>query len=171
MYISSEDIKHILKNNHIFNNIILASRPHIIKVSPKSDMAVVWIDIWDNQNGSNTRKVINRRFNVRNIIATVRGANMNPGILQCKNCWKWGHLTGICHIQGSKCAKCNGLHCTNNHQKFAWYCKANTKINPPRLKTKKGELCPHSFKCLNCKSSHIVDSVECLFWKHHFNKE
>ena len=79
-HIFSEDIKHILKNNHIFNNIIFASRPHIIKVSPKLDMAVVWIDIWDNQNGSNTRKVINRRFNVRNIVATVKGANMNSGI-------------------------------------------------------------------------------------------
>ena len=41
MHISSEDIERILKNNHIFNDIILASRPHIIKVSPKSDMAIV----------------------------------------------------------------------------------------------------------------------------------
>ena len=43
--ISSEDIKHILKSNHIFNNIILALKPCIIKVSPKSDMAIFWIDI------------------------------------------------------------------------------------------------------------------------------
>jgi len=44
-HISSEDIECILKNNHIFNDIILTSRLCIIKVSPKSDMAVVWIDI------------------------------------------------------------------------------------------------------------------------------
>jgi len=59
-YISSEDIERILKNSHIFNDIVLASKPRIIKVSPKSDMAIIWIDIWDNQNSSNTKKIINR---------------------------------------------------------------------------------------------------------------
>ena len=43
-HISSEDIEHILKNNHIFNDIVLTSKPHI-KISPKSDMAIIWIDI------------------------------------------------------------------------------------------------------------------------------
>ena len=40
-YILSEDIKHILKNNHIFNDIVLVSKPIINKVSPKSDIAIV----------------------------------------------------------------------------------------------------------------------------------
>jgi len=97
-YVTSENIKYILKNNHIFNDIVLASKPCIIKVSLKSDMTIIWIDIWDTQNGDNAKKVINRCFNVRNIIAMVRGANMNPGVPQCKNCWKWGHSTGVCHI-------------------------------------------------------------------------
>ena len=43
--LTSSDIKIILKQNHIFDNISLASKPRIIKVSPKSDMAIVWIDI------------------------------------------------------------------------------------------------------------------------------
>jgi len=43
--ISSEDIECILKNNHIFNDIVLASKLRIIKVSSKSDMAIIWIDI------------------------------------------------------------------------------------------------------------------------------
>ena len=59
-HISSEDIERILKNSHIFNDIVLASKSRIIKVSPKSDMAIIWIDIWDNQNSSNTKKIINR---------------------------------------------------------------------------------------------------------------
>jgi len=101
----------------------------------------------------------------------VRGANMNPGTPQCKNYWKWEHTVGVCHIQGSKYAKCNGPHLTDNHRDFAWCCKANDKLNPSRLETKKGKLCPYSFKCINCKSSHVADSVECPFWKHHFNKE
>ena len=46
-YIALDEIEKILKNNHIFNNIILTSKPRIIKVPPKSDMAIIWIDIWD----------------------------------------------------------------------------------------------------------------------------
>ena len=60
MCISSENIEHLLKNNYIFNDIILASRLRVIKVSPKSDMAIVWINIWDTQNSNNTKKIINR---------------------------------------------------------------------------------------------------------------
>ena len=169
--VTSKNIKCILKNNHIFNDIILISKPHIIKVSLKLDMAIVWIDIWDTQNGNNAKKIINRCFNIGNIITTVRGANMNPGIPQYKNCWKWEHLTGVCHIQGSKYAKCNSPHLTDNHHDFTWCCKANNKSNPPRIKTKKSNLCLHLFKCLNCKGSYVADSVKCSFWKHCFNKE
>ena len=82
------DIELILKQNHIFNNISLASKPRVIKVSLKSDMLIVWIDIWDVQSGSNAKMLINRCFNVGSYITTIWGANMNPGIPQCKNCWK-----------------------------------------------------------------------------------
>jgi len=94
--LTSSDIETILKQNHIFNNISLASKPRIIKVSPKSDMAIIWIDVWDVQSGQNAKLLINRCFNVGNYIATIRGANMNPGVPQCKNCWKWGHSTFSC---------------------------------------------------------------------------
>ena len=96
---------------------------------------------------------------------------MNPSVPQCKNCQKWEYVAGVCHIQGSKCTKCNGLHLTDNHYNFAWCCKANNKINPSRLETKKGDPCPHSFKYLNCKDSYVANSADCLFWKHQFNKE
>lgn len=82
----SSDVETILKQNHIFNNISLASKPRVIKVSPKSDIAIVWIDIWDVQSGQNAKLLINRCFNIGNYITTVRGANMNPGVSQCKNC-------------------------------------------------------------------------------------
>jgi len=39
--IISEVIEDILKKNHVFNNIVLASRPQIIKVSPKSNMVII----------------------------------------------------------------------------------------------------------------------------------
>ena len=169
--LTSSDIETILKQNHIFNNISLASKPRIIKVSPKSDMAIVWIDIWDVQSGQNTKLLINRCFNVGNYIATIRGANMNLGVPQCKNCWKWGHSTFACRIQGAKCVKCNGPHKSEHHREFGWYCKANAKTNPPRLETKKGEPCPHTFKYSNCKGDHQANSNTCPFWRHCFNRE
>ena len=78
--LSSSDIETVLKQNHIFDNVFLTSRPRIIKVSPKSDMAIVWIDIWDVQSSQNTKLLINRCFNVGNYITTIRGATINPGI-------------------------------------------------------------------------------------------
>jgi len=82
------DIEMILKQNHIFNNISLTSKPRVIKVSPKFDMSIIWLDIWNVQSGSNMKMLINKCFNVRNYIVMICGANMNPGIPQCKNCWK-----------------------------------------------------------------------------------
>ena len=126
---------------------MLASRSCIIKVSPKSDMAIIWINIWDVQNSNKVKKLINRYFNIESYIATIRNINMDPSRFQCKNCWKLGHMTFSYRSQG---AKYNGFHKSKYHWHFAWYCKANSKTNLPRLKTKQNELCPHSFKCLNC---------------------
>ena len=161
----------ILKQNQIFNNVILVLRPRVIKVFPKSDMSIIWIDIWDVQSGSKTKMLINRCFNVGRYIMTIQGANMNPGISQYKNCWKWGHMTFLCKVQGSRCVKCNSSYKSINHHKFGWCCKANEKSNPPQLETKKGEPCPHSFKCLNCWGDHQADSNLCPFWRHRFNRE
>ena len=86
--ITVDKVKKTIKDNHIFNNVILVSRPRIIKVSLKLDMSIIWIDIWNIQSGSRAKGLINHCFNVRRYIVTIRGANMNPGIPQCKNCWK-----------------------------------------------------------------------------------
>jgi len=57
--LTSSDVKEIIKQNQIFNNITLASRPHVIKVLPKSDMLIIWIDIWDVQSRSRAKSLIN----------------------------------------------------------------------------------------------------------------
>ena len=92
------EVKDIIKQNQIFDNIVLISKPQIIKVSPKSDMSIIWIDIWDVQSGSKAKSLINRCFNIGRYITTIWGANMNPGVSQYKNCWKWRHATLSCHI-------------------------------------------------------------------------
>ena len=43
--LTSSNIELVIKQNHIFNNITLVSKPKVIKASSKSDMAVVWLDI------------------------------------------------------------------------------------------------------------------------------
>ena len=69
--LTSNDIEVILKQNHIFNNISLTSKLRVIKVSLKSDMFIVWINIWDIQSSKNVKILINRCFNVGNYIATI----------------------------------------------------------------------------------------------------
>jgi len=86
--LSSGDIKNIIKQNQIFDNVVLTSKLQVIKVSPKSDMSIIWIDIWDIQSGSKAKGLINRCFNMERYITIIRKANINPGISQCKNCWK-----------------------------------------------------------------------------------
>ena len=44
-HLNSSDIENIIKQNHIFNNVTLASKLRVIKVSPKLDMAIIWINI------------------------------------------------------------------------------------------------------------------------------
>lgn len=56
--VTSDIIKSIIKEMHIFNNIILALKPCIVKASPKSDIAIVWVNIWDSQNRTKAKTII-----------------------------------------------------------------------------------------------------------------
>jgi len=57
--ITLDYIKGVFKELHLFKDIVLASKPYVIKVSPKSNMAVVWVNIWDSQSGSSVKNIIN----------------------------------------------------------------------------------------------------------------
>jgi len=169
--ITSENVTDFMKHIDLFENISLATKPCIIKASPKSDMAIIWFDIWDTQNGSKAKLLINHSFNLGRHIATVRATNMNPGVSQCHNCWKWGYSTFSCRAHGSRCQKCSGPHKLEHHRELAWCCKANPKLNLPRLETAQGLPCPHSFKCINCKGKHMADDYKCPFWRNRFNRD
>ena len=78
--IFSDYIEGVLKKTHLFKDVVLASKSHIIKVSPKSDMVVVWVDIWDTKSSSLVKNIINHHFNIGYFIATIKGTNMNPGV-------------------------------------------------------------------------------------------
>ena len=55
----SNVMENIIKASHIFNDIKIASKLCVCKVSLKSDMVIVWIDIWDSQNRSAAKRIIN----------------------------------------------------------------------------------------------------------------
>jgi len=116
--ITADVVEAIIKRNNIFNNIAIVSRSCVIKVSPKSDMAIIWLDVWDVQSGNKAKELINRCFNIRSYITTICGANMNPDVSQCKNCWKWEHAIFSCRIQGSRCVKYNSPHKTEHYYHF-----------------------------------------------------
>ena len=57
--ITPDLIKGVLKDLHLFKDTVLASKSYIIKALPKSDKAVVWMDIWDSQSSSCVKNIIN----------------------------------------------------------------------------------------------------------------
>ena len=57
--ITPEYIEGVLKEIHLFKNVMLASKLCVIKAFPKSNIVVVWMDIWDFQSGSLAKNIIN----------------------------------------------------------------------------------------------------------------
>ena len=78
--ITSDFVESIIKANHIFNNLLLTSKPQVIKTSPKFNMVIVWVDIWNAQSEHNTKNMINRYFNVKSYIMIIHSTNMNPSV-------------------------------------------------------------------------------------------
>jgi len=100
--ITQAQVESVIVNTPIFEGVVFASCPRIMKAFPSLDMSVIWIDIWDSQKGLG-KTLINRSFNFGRHTATVWGTAMHPGVAQRRNCWCWGHLTHACRAQGAKC--------------------------------------------------------------------
>ena len=69
--ITPDFIKRVLKNTYLFKDIVLALKLCVIKASPKSNMVVIWVDIWDFQSGSLAKNIINYHFNVEHFVAII----------------------------------------------------------------------------------------------------
>jgi len=94
--ITQAQVEAVIANTPIFEGVVLAFCPCIMKVSPSSDMSVIWIDIWDSQKRTKSKTLINYSFNFGCHTATVWGTAMHSGAAQYCNCWCWGHLTHTC---------------------------------------------------------------------------
>ena len=67
LYLKIIGVPYLSKNSNTCitsNDIILASKPRIIKVFPKSDISIIWIDIWNIQSRTKAKSLINRWFNI-----------------------------------------------------------------------------------------------------------
>jgi len=78
--LTDNDITTTMKHLELFEPVNLAVKPRIIKASSKSDMAIIWFDIWDSKNGSKAKLLINHSFNFGRYIITIRATNMNPRV-------------------------------------------------------------------------------------------
>ena len=45
--ITSNFVDSVIKYNYIFNNLLLISKPQVIKALSKFDIAIIWVNIWD----------------------------------------------------------------------------------------------------------------------------
>jgi len=81
--------------------------------------------------------LINKCFNIESYITTIRGTNMNLGIPQYKNCWKWGHLTFLCRIQEAKYIKYNGSYKSDTIANFCGVAKQMRKQTPQDSKLRR----------------------------------
>ena len=68
-----EDIVNLINHTSLFENISLVLKPRVIKALLKSDITIVWLDIWNSQNSSKAKLLINYFFNFGYHIATIRG--------------------------------------------------------------------------------------------------
>ena len=71
MPINLSMIETIIKSTHIFDNICIASKLYIVKVFPKLNIAICWINIWNFQSSSSIKMLINWSFNVESYIAII----------------------------------------------------------------------------------------------------
>ena len=62
--ITPDIIESIIKSTYIFNNIVFDLLSSSYQGISKSNMAIIWINIWDSQNYPNTKCLINRYFNL-----------------------------------------------------------------------------------------------------------
>ena len=78
--LTHKDIINFIQYSTLFEMVSLTSKPRVIKALSKSDIAIMWIDVWDIQNSSKAKLLANYSFNFGWYIATIRDTNMNPGI-------------------------------------------------------------------------------------------
>jgi hypothetical protein len=143
--------------NPRLDGITAVRTPRVIKSKGSNDMAVVFLDVWDSQNGINMKDVVNKMYHICGKLVRIEYARPREFVPQCQKCWAWTHGTKACCLNHYRCPKCNGGHREENHNMFAECCSEERKIN--------GFIsnCTHTSKCRNCGDNHAANDYSCVY--------
>jgi hypothetical protein len=85
-----------LVNARVKDLMSLQTCPRIIRDSPASDTATVYLNIADSVSGARAKALMGRTVQFGRYVASFKVARANPGLPLCIRCWKWGHPTKAC---------------------------------------------------------------------------
>jgi hypothetical protein len=151
--------------------VVLQTPPRVVRDSPKSDTAMVYLNIADSISGARAWALLKQSVQFGRYIARFRAARANPGMALCSRCWHWGHPESACRAPQGRCPTCSGPHRKEHHRTLVGCCKGNPNANPPIPPMAEGLPCPHPIRCMNCHKAHAADDRKCDFWCHCFDSE
>jgi hypothetical protein len=153
------------------DHVVLQTPPRVVRDSPKSDTATVYLNVADSVSGARAKVLLRQSVQFGRYVAYFRTARANPGMALCNRCWRWGHPASACRAPQIKCPACMGPHRKDHHRTLAGCCKGNPGANPPVPPTLEGVPCPHPSRCPNCRKAHAADDRRCDFWRHRFDQD
>jgi hypothetical protein len=120
--LTGEQVVEMMTSVQQFAGIECVRNPAVIRSKGSNDMAVVFMDIWDSQNGINSRNLVNKVYHIGGKLIRVEYARPREFVLQCQKCWKWNHGTKACRLNHVKCARCGAGHRVENHNQHSTCC-------------------------------------------------
>ncbi|KAF9470544.1 hypothetical protein BDN70DRAFT_909506 [Pholiota conissans] len=136
-----------------------------------SSTSTVYFNIWDSQQGSAAKSLIDKTLLFGKKACFIRAAAANPGTPLCTRCWRWGHPIKACKASQPRCAICARPHEKEIHRLYCGLCKGDPKHDPLIPKTPGDQPCPHPPRCPNCNGEHAATDWKCKFWSHRFDRE
>jgi hypothetical protein len=161
---TGERVVEMMTSVQQFAGIECVRNPAIIRSKGSNDMAVVFMDIWDSQNGINSKNLVNKVYHIGGKLIRVEYARPREFVPQCQKCWKWNHGTKACRLNHIKCARCGAGHRVENHNQHTTCCSEIRKQTDDRVE------CAHKIWCLNCKGEHMANDKKCVYKRHENNR-
>jgi hypothetical protein len=160
--LTSDNVIEHMQSVEQFVGLECVRKPAVVRSKGLNDMAVVFMDVWDSQNGFHMCNIVNKIYHIGGKLIKVEYARPREFVPQCQKCWRWNHSTKGCHLNHERCARCGGGHCTANHNFHVTCC------GEERKKTGIVGKCQHKLQCINCKGEHLSNDKKCVY-KHHEN--
>jgi hypothetical protein len=161
--LTGERVVEMMTSVQQFAGIECVRNPAVVRSKGSNNMAVVFMDIWDSQNGINSRDLVNKVYHIGGKLIKVEYARPREFVPQCQRCWNWNHGMKVCRLNHIKCARCGAGHQIKNHNHYATCCSEIGKQTDNRVE------CAHKIRCLNCKGEHVANDKKCVYKRHENN--